>query len=118
MAQLGGQGGSSVVVTAWYWSNLWKDCYEDSTAVVNCVDLGVLWRVKSRYTTVMVKKKKILFQFEGFTFREVTKKIIWSRPGFTGRSIQNGMYYTLLLFIKKQKSKVLSQTAENKCEML
>ncbi|XP_044201337.1 claudin-10-like [Thunnus albacares] len=46
VAQLGGQGGSSVVVTAWYWSNLWKDCYEDSSAVVNCVDFGVLWTVK------------------------------------------------------------------------
>ncbi|XP_070813833.1 claudin-10-like [Chaetodon trifascialis] len=45
-AQLGGEGGSSVVVTAWYWSDLWKDCYEDSTALVNCVDLGVLWTVK------------------------------------------------------------------------
>ncbi|KAM3585674.1 uncharacterized protein V6R79_024093 [Siganus canaliculatus] len=52
MAQVGGQGGSSVVVTAWYWSNLWKDCYEDSTAVVNCVDLGVLWTVKSYIHTV------------------------------------------------------------------
>ncbi|KAM4711436.1 LOW QUALITY PROTEIN: claudin-10-like [Anableps anableps] len=47
VAQLGGRGGSSVVVTAWYWSDLWKDCYEDSTAVVNCVDFGVLWTVKS-----------------------------------------------------------------------
>lgn len=46
MAQTGGQGGSSVVETAWYWSDLWKDCYEDSTAVVNCVDFGVLWTVK------------------------------------------------------------------------
>ncbi|XP_076004878.1 claudin-10-like [Genypterus blacodes] len=47
VAQFGGQGGSSVVVTAWFWSNLWKDCYEDSAALVNCVDLGVLWSVKS-----------------------------------------------------------------------
>ncbi|XP_040888061.1 claudin-10-like [Toxotes jaculatrix] len=47
VAQLGGQAGSSVVVTAWYWSDLWKDCYEDSTALVNCVDFGVLWTVKS-----------------------------------------------------------------------
>ncbi|XP_041822144.1 claudin-10-like isoform X3 [Chelmon rostratus] len=44
---MGGEGGSSVVVTAWYWSDLWKDCYEDSTALVNCVDFGVLWKVKS-----------------------------------------------------------------------
>lgn len=49
VAQLGGQGGSSVVVTAWYWSNLWKDCYEDSAALVNCVDFGVLWNVKCGY---------------------------------------------------------------------
>ncbi|XP_041822142.1 claudin-10-like isoform X2 [Chelmon rostratus] len=47
VAQMGGEGGSSVVVTAWYWSDLWKDCYEDSTALVNCVDFGVLWKVKS-----------------------------------------------------------------------
>ncbi|KAM4602094.1 claudin-10-like [Polymixia lowei] len=47
VAQQGGQGGASVVTVAWYWSNLWKDCYEDSTAVVNCVDFGVLWVVKS-----------------------------------------------------------------------
>ncbi|KAM9820903.1 claudin-15-like [Neosynchiropus ocellatus] len=47
VAQVGGQGGSSVVATAWFWSDLWKDCYEDSTAVVNCVDFGVLWKVKS-----------------------------------------------------------------------
>ncbi|XP_075333252.1 claudin-10-like [Odontesthes bonariensis] len=52
VAQLGGQGGSSVVVTAWYWSNRWKDCYEHSTAVVNCVDLGVLWRVKAHIQAV------------------------------------------------------------------
>ncbi|KAM3857142.1 claudin-10-like [Diretmus argenteus] len=47
VAQLGGQGGSSVLTVAWYWSNLWKDCYEDSSAVVNCIDFGVLWTVKS-----------------------------------------------------------------------
>ncbi|XP_051283714.1 claudin-10-like [Dicentrarchus labrax] len=52
VAQLGGQGGSSVVVTAWYWSDLWKDCYEDSTALVNCVDFGVLWSVKSHIQAV------------------------------------------------------------------
>ncbi|XP_056226964.1 claudin-10-like isoform X1 [Seriola aureovittata] len=46
VAQLGGQAGSSVVVTAWFWSDLWKDCFEDSTALVNCVDFGVLWTVK------------------------------------------------------------------------
>uniref|UniRef100_A0A3Q1FAP1 Claudin-10-like n=1 Tax=Acanthochromis polyacanthus TaxID=80966 RepID=A0A3Q1FAP1_9TELE len=46
VAQLGGQGGSSVVEISWFWSDLWKDCYEDSTALVNCVDFGVLWTVK------------------------------------------------------------------------
>ncbi|XP_008276235.1 claudin-10-like isoform X1 [Stegastes partitus] len=47
VAQLGGEGGSSVVVVAWFWSDLWKDCYEDSTSLVNCVDFGVLWTVRS-----------------------------------------------------------------------
>ncbi|XP_039649349.1 claudin-10-like isoform X1 [Perca fluviatilis] len=47
VAQLGGRGGSSGVVTAWYWSDLWRDCYEDSTALVNCVDFRVLWTVKT-----------------------------------------------------------------------
>ncbi|XP_029308533.1 claudin-10-like [Cottoperca gobio] len=47
VAQLGGQGGSSVVVTALFWSDLWKDCYEDSTSLVNCVDFRVLWTVKT-----------------------------------------------------------------------
>nr|XP_019966436.1 PREDICTED: claudin-10-like [Paralichthys olivaceus] len=46
VAQAGGRAGSSVVVITWYWSDLWKDCYEDSTALVNCVDFGVLWTVK------------------------------------------------------------------------
>lgn len=31
-------------------SGLWKDCYEDSTALVNCVDFGVLWTVKRVYS--------------------------------------------------------------------
>lgn len=46
VAQLGGEGGSAVVETAWYWSTLWKDCYEDSAALVSCIDFGVLWTVK------------------------------------------------------------------------
>ncbi|CAJ1086984.1 claudin-10-like [Xyrichtys novacula] len=46
VAQLGGQGGSSVVVITLFWSDLWRDCYMDSTAVMNCVDFGVLWAVK------------------------------------------------------------------------
>uniref|UniRef100_A0A667Y854 Claudin n=1 Tax=Myripristis murdjan TaxID=586833 RepID=A0A667Y854_9TELE len=53
VAQLGGQGGSSVVTVAWYWSNLWRDCYEDSTAVINCVEFKVLWTVKSHIQTVL-----------------------------------------------------------------
>ncbi|XP_074482999.1 claudin-10-like [Sebastes fasciatus] len=47
VAQLGGQGGSSVVETARYWSDLWRDCHEDSTLVVNCVGFWVLWTVKT-----------------------------------------------------------------------
>lgn len=50
MAQLRGQGGSSVVVTAWFWSTLWKDCYKDSTARVNFVDFWILWTVKRVYS--------------------------------------------------------------------
>lgn len=42
VAPLGGQGGSSAIVTAWCWSDLWKDCDEDSSAVVKRVDFGVL----------------------------------------------------------------------------
>ncbi|XP_023661380.1 claudin 10-like 2 isoform X1 [Paramormyrops kingsleyae] len=44
-SQLGGLGGSYVIKVAWYWSNLWKDCFVDSTAVTNCRDYGVLWSV-------------------------------------------------------------------------
>lgn len=50
VAQLQGQGGSSMVVTAWFWSTLWKDCYQDSTALVNCVDFRVLWTLKRVYS--------------------------------------------------------------------
>lgn len=45
ITQLGGQGGSFIIKVAWYWSNLWKDCFTDSTAVTNCRDFGVLWAV-------------------------------------------------------------------------
>ncbi|XP_018529076.1 claudin-10 [Lates calcarifer] len=45
ISQLGGQGGSFIIKVAWYWSNLWKDCFTDSTAVTNCRDFGVLWAV-------------------------------------------------------------------------
>ncbi|XP_034072903.1 claudin-10-like [Gymnodraco acuticeps] len=52
VAQVGGRGGSSVVEAAWFWSDLWKDCYEDSTAQVNCVDFRVLWTVKTHIQAV------------------------------------------------------------------
>ncbi|KAM4558830.1 claudin-7-like [Odontesthes bonariensis] len=45
ISQLGGQGGSFIIKVAWYWSNLWKDCLTDSTAVTTCNDYGVLWGV-------------------------------------------------------------------------
>uniref|UniRef100_A0A665TEP5 Claudin n=1 Tax=Echeneis naucrates TaxID=173247 RepID=A0A665TEP5_ECHNA len=45
ITQLGGQGGSFIIRVAWYWSNLWKDCFTDSTAVTNCRDFPVLWSV-------------------------------------------------------------------------
>ncbi|KAM4608556.1 claudin-10-like [Polymixia lowei] len=45
IVQIGGQGGSYIIKVAWYWSNLWKDCFTDSTAVTNCRDFPVLWSV-------------------------------------------------------------------------
>ncbi|XP_068186102.1 claudin 10-like 2 [Antennarius striatus] len=45
ISQIGGQGGSFIIRVAWYWSNLWKDCFTDSTAVTNCRDFPVLWSV-------------------------------------------------------------------------
>lgn len=45
ISQIGGQGGSFIIKVAWYWSNLWKDCFTDSTAVTNCRDFPVLWTV-------------------------------------------------------------------------
>lgn len=45
VSQIGGLGGSNIIKVAWYWSNLWKDCFIDSTAVVNCRDFAVLWSV-------------------------------------------------------------------------
>uniref|UniRef100_A0A3B3BI70 Claudin n=1 Tax=Oryzias melastigma TaxID=30732 RepID=A0A3B3BI70_ORYME len=45
ITQIGGQGGSFIIKVAWYWSNLWKDCFTDSTAVTNCRDYAVLWSV-------------------------------------------------------------------------
>uniref|UniRef100_A0AAZ3P6R5 Claudin n=1 Tax=Oncorhynchus tshawytscha TaxID=74940 RepID=A0AAZ3P6R5_ONCTS len=46
ITQIGGQGGSFIIKVAWYWSNLWQDCFTDSTAVTNCRDFPVLWSVK------------------------------------------------------------------------
>lgn len=46
ITQIGGQGGSWIIKAAWYWSNLWKDCFTDTTAVTNCRDYGVLWNVQ------------------------------------------------------------------------
>ncbi|XP_029979899.1 claudin-10-like [Sphaeramia orbicularis] len=45
ISQIGGQGGSFIIKVAWYWSNLWKDCFTDSTAITNCRDFAVLWSV-------------------------------------------------------------------------
>ncbi|KAM9342761.1 claudin 10-like 2 [Pholidichthys leucotaenia] len=45
ISQIGGQGGSWIIKVAWYWSNLWQDCFTDSTAVTNCRDYPVLWSV-------------------------------------------------------------------------
>ncbi|KAM6934034.1 claudin-7-like [Xenentodon cancila] len=45
ITQLGGQGGSFIIKVAWYWSNLWKDCFTESTAVTNCRDYPDLWSV-------------------------------------------------------------------------
>ncbi|XP_056145047.1 claudin-10 [Lampris incognitus] len=45
ITQIGGQGGSFIIKVAWYWSNLWRDCFTDSTAVTNCRDYPVLWSV-------------------------------------------------------------------------
>uniref|UniRef100_A0A4W5PKJ8 Claudin n=1 Tax=Hucho hucho TaxID=62062 RepID=A0A4W5PKJ8_9TELE len=42
ITQIGGQGGSFIIKVAWYWSNLWQDCFTDSTAVTNCRDFPVL----------------------------------------------------------------------------
>ncbi|XP_041858165.1 claudin-10 [Melanotaenia boesemani] len=45
IAQTGGQGGSFIIKAAWYWSNLWKDCYTESSSVTNCKDYTVIWGV-------------------------------------------------------------------------
>ncbi|XP_008398283.1 claudin-10-like isoform X2 [Poecilia reticulata] len=45
ISQMGGQGGSFIIKVAWYWSNLWKDCYTESSSVTNCKEYGVLWGI-------------------------------------------------------------------------
>ncbi|XP_063354376.1 claudin-10-like [Pelmatolapia mariae] len=45
ITKIGGQGGSYIIKVAWYWSNLWSDCYTDSAAVTNCREYPVLWNV-------------------------------------------------------------------------
>ncbi|KAI4831634.1 hypothetical protein KUCAC02_001170 [Chaenocephalus aceratus] len=52
VAQVGGSGGLLCGGAAWFWSDLWKDCYEDSTAQVNCVDSRVLRTVKTHIQAV------------------------------------------------------------------
>ncbi|XP_030266042.1 claudin-10 isoform X4 [Sparus aurata] len=52
VAQLEDRGGSPIVATPWYWSDLWKDCYDNTQSVVNCVNFMVLWEVKSHIQAV------------------------------------------------------------------
>lgn len=65
ITQLGGQGGSFIIKVAWYWSNLWKDCFTDSTAVTNCRDFPVLWSVTRKcliwifYNLLTLRTKRI-----------------------------------------------------------
>ncbi|XP_036946587.1 claudin-10-like [Acanthopagrus latus] len=46
VAQLEDRGGSLIVTTPLYWSDLWKDCYDNTQSVENCVNFMVLWKVK------------------------------------------------------------------------
>ncbi|XP_062312657.1 claudin 10-like 2 [Osmerus eperlanus] len=45
VSQVGGTGGSFIIKVAWFWSNLWKDCFTDSSGISNCRDFPVLWSV-------------------------------------------------------------------------
>lgn len=45
--QIGGQGGSFIIKVGWYTSNLWKDCYTDSTSVTNCRRFPEQWSVEA-----------------------------------------------------------------------
>ncbi|XP_020337631.1 claudin-10-like [Oncorhynchus kisutch] len=49
---IGGMGGSPVIKVAWYWSNLWKAYFTDSTSVTNCQDFPVLWSVDNHIQIV------------------------------------------------------------------
>lgn len=42
---VGGKGGSWMIKSSWYWSNLWRDCVTDTSSVTNCRDYDVLWAV-------------------------------------------------------------------------
>lgn len=63
VTQLGGQGGSFVIRVLWYWSNLWKDCSADSTAVANCRDFPTLWDVTRKCFTCPVHTLILLCMF-------------------------------------------------------
>ncbi|XP_070968335.1 claudin-10-like [Oncorhynchus clarkii lewisi] len=52
VTSIGGMGGSAVIKVAWYWSNLWKACFTDSTSVTNCQDFPVLWSVDNHIQIV------------------------------------------------------------------
>lgn len=55
ISQVGGAGGSYIIKVAWYWSNLWKDCYTESTSVTHCSDYGVVWNVICKFETSEIK---------------------------------------------------------------
>ncbi|XP_049341195.1 claudin-10 [Astyanax mexicanus] len=47
---IGGQGGAWIIKAAWYYSNLWKDCYTDTSSVDNCRDYDVMWVINPTNT--------------------------------------------------------------------
>ncbi|KAG9271167.1 claudin-10-like isoform X1, partial [Astyanax mexicanus] len=47
---IGGQGGAWIIKAAWYYSNLWKDCYTDTSSVENCRDYDVMWVINPTNT--------------------------------------------------------------------
>ncbi|XP_076871399.1 claudin-10 [Brachyhypopomus gauderio] len=46
VAATGGQGGSAVMIVAWYWSSLWRSCSTLSNNVSTCYDFPILWSVE------------------------------------------------------------------------